>query len=252
MQIEVFRNAFWKAFKGTGRNLPDESLFQPEAARERDLCPDVKGMLSLRKQQLLNLGFGLLEPGEAYLEVGTYQGKSLLSAMLNNPERPVYAVDNFSEFATSEHGNSLDHTVENLTRYGLRDKVVFYDCDFRTIFTPMHLPHPIGMYFYDGAHDEQSQYDGIALVEPFLADEALVLVDDWRLARDSGSYAKSGTLRALADSPYHWALLYELPARYNGDLGLWWNGVGVLWFQRVLRSELAITEDDAGTCSGMD
>ncbi len=246
MQLETFRAAFWKHFQGAARNEPDETLWDPAVAAARDLCPDVEGKLSLRKQQLLNLGFSLLSPGEAYLEIGTYHGKSLLSAMLHNPERPVYAVDNFSEFAMGASGNSLNKTLAHLAHYGLRDKVVFYDADFRTVCTPDHLKHPIGMYFYDGAHDEASQYDGIRLVEPFLADEALVLVDDWRLAQDSGSYAKAGTLRAIAESPYHWALLYELPARKNGDLGLWWNGVGVLWFRRMLRSELQEPESDAG------
>lgn len=242
MDLVTFRAAFWQHFNGAARNEPDDTLTDPAVSAARDLCPEVEGMLSLRKQQLLNLGFRLLAPGEAYLEIGTYHGKSLLSAMLHNPERPVYAVDNFSEFATEASGNSLDKTLSNLAHYGLRDKVVFYDADFRAVCTPEHLKHPVGMYFYDGAHDEASQYDGIRLVEPFLADNALVLIDDWRLAGDSGSHAKAGTLRAITESAHRWALLYELPARMNGDLGLWWNGVGVLWFQRVLRAELDTLE----------
>lgn len=227
MDIERFREAFWKSF-GAGRNVPDESLWVPAEEKKQDLCPDVEGMLSIKKQRLLNLAFGLIPEGECYFEVGTYHGKSLLSAMLHNPERPVFAADNFSEFDT----NCLDITLGNLQRYGLRDKVTFYDADFRSVYTPRHLPVPVGLYFYDGAHDEPAQYDGIRLVEPFLADEALVLVDDWRLADDSGSYAEAGTKRAMEDSAQEWKLLYELPARMNGDKALWWNGVAVLGFRR--------------------
>ncbi len=229
MDTNAFRRAFWNAYPGKTRFEPDEALWNPSVAHARDSCPDVVGMLSIRKQHLLNLAFALLPPDEAYLEVGTFQGKSLLSAMLNNPERPVYAVDNFSEFTDT---NCLDTTLSNLRRYGLEGKVTFHDGDFRKVFTRAHVPHPVGMYFYDGAHDEESQYEGIRLAEPLLADEALVLVDDWRLAADSGSYAEAGTLRAMADSPHDWRLLYQLPARRNGDLGLWWNGVGVLTFKR--------------------
>lgn len=225
MDISVFRRSVWTEFGGSARNRPDAD---PASPVHFDTCPEIEGKLSPRKQRLLNLAYGLLPPDEAYLEVGTYHGKSLISAMLGNAHRPTYACDNFSEFDV----NSFDITMGHIERCGLRDRVVFYDQDFRGIYTPEKLPHRIGVYFYDGAHDYQSQEDAITLVEPFLADEALVIVDDWRFAPDSGSYARAATLRAAEQSAHRWRLLYELPARYNGDLALWWNGVGVLSFQR--------------------
>lgn len=227
MQVQAFREAFWRQF-GKERNEPNYSYWDPLVAREVDLCPDVEGKLSIKKQQLLNLAFRFLAEGEAYLEVGTYHGKSLLSALLNNSVRPVYACDNFSEFDV----NCLELTQRNLQRYGVRDRVTFYNCDFLTIFDRGKLPEPIGLYFYDGAHDFKSQYQAIKLVEPFLADEALVLVDDWRFAADSGSYAKAATQQAIHESSHHWRVMYELPARFNGDQAMWWNGVAVLSFER--------------------
>ena len=228
MNIEAFRKAFWDHFKGKERNDPDYSHWDPIVSSQIDLCPQVEGMISIKKQQLLNLAFRFLDEGEAYFEVGTYQGKSLLSAILNNPRRPVYACDNFSQFDV----NSFRITRANLDRYGLFDRVVFFDADFLTVYDTAHLPVPLGLYFYDGAHDDASQYAGIKLVEPFLADEALVIVDDWRFAPDSQSHAKAATLRAIAESAHDWKLLYELPARFNGDRAMWWNGVGVLSFRR--------------------
>lgn len=228
MNVEAFRKAFWGAFEGVKRNEPNYAYWDPIVVAEVDLCPEVDGMLSIKKQQLLNLAFTFLDEGESYLEVGTYQGKSLLSAMINNPARPVYACDNFSEFDV----NSLGITRTNLENYGLAEKVTFYDCDFLEIFSKDRLPEPIGLYFYDGAHDEASQFAAMVKVEPFLADEALVLVDDWRFAPDSQSYAKVGTMRAVKQSRAKWKLMYELPARFNGDRAMWWNGVGVLSFTR--------------------
>ncbi len=228
MDTTRFREAFWKHFKGAERNQPAYEHWDPIVSYQLDLCPDVEGMLSLKKQQLLNLAYSLLPEEEAYFEVGTYQGKSLLSAMLRNPERRVFACDNFSLF----EGNSLQTTMANLERYHLRDKVTFYDMDFRDVYTKQHLPIPIGFYFYDGSHELDCQYDAIRLVEPFLADEALVVVDDWRQEIDSPSYARVGTLRAIGESKHFWKLLYELPARFNGDRAMWWNGVAVLVFQR--------------------
>ncbi len=237
MDVTKFRQAFWILFNGPQRNQPNQELWDPEVYRALDPCPDVEGKLSLKKQHLLNLAYRLLPENEAYLEVGTYHGKSLLSALIGNPLRPTYACDNFSEFDL----NSLAITQKNLKNYSLAEAVTFYDCDFREIFISDRLPNPIGLYFYDGAHDEESQYMGIKLVEPFLADEALVIVDDWRFAPDSLSYAERGTLRAADESEHGWQLLYNLPARCNGDLAMWWNGVGVLAFQRQAASVLAST-----------
>jgi hypothetical protein len=231
MNIAAFRAAFWKAFDGANRNRPGTLALD----NGPDLCPDVQGMLSLRKQHMLNLAFGLLPEDEAYFEVGTFQGKSLISALTGNAPRTVYAADNFAEFS----GNNYETLWGNLGRYGLQDLVRFYNGDFRGACTPDFLRTPVGIYFYDGAHDHESQYLGIKLVEPFLADEALVFVDDWRHGPDSLSYAKPGTLQAMRESACRWQLLYELPARYNGDLALWWNGVGVLRFSRTLSRQEA-------------
>jgi len=228
MNIELFKQRFEEAFPETTRDTPTYAHWDPIVTMGLDPCPDVPGMLSIKKQQLLNLVFGLLDPEEAYFEVGTYMGKSLLSAMLNNPPRTVFACDDFSLF----EGNTFETTLGHLKRYGVADKVHFYNGDFLGVYTAEHLSKPIGFYFYDGAHDEESQYLGIKLVEPFLADEAIVLVDDWRFERDSQSYARAGTLRALEESEHQWQLLYELPARFNGDKAMWWNGVAVLGFSR--------------------
>ncbi|MDZ4857499.1 MAG: class I SAM-dependent methyltransferase [Candidatus Hydrogenedentes bacterium] len=228
MNISAFETAFADRFPLTTRNLPSYEFWDPIVSQRIDPCPEVKGMLSIKKQQLLHLAFGLLAEGEAYLEVGTYQGKSLLSAMLNNPPRPVFACDNFSQF----DDNTAGQLRKNLALYGLLESVVFRDCDVADMFTAERLPLPIGLYFYDGAHDYDSQYQAIARIEPFLAPEALVLVDDWRFAEDSQSHAKAASEQAARDSGGHWRVLYELPARFNGDRAMWWNGVGVLSYKR--------------------
>jgi hypothetical protein len=117
--------------------------------------------------------------------------------------------------------------MNNLKRYDLQDKVSFYNGDFKQIFQDNRIKSPIGVYHYDGDHSFESQYDGIRLAEPFLARKAIVIVDDWRFAADSQSFAKEATERAISESSRNWQLLYDLPARYNGDHGLWWNGVAV-------------------------
>lgn len=199
-----------------------------------DPCPDVVGMASVRKLHLLDRTVSFLpaSEGECYLEVGSYQGKSLIAAMLHNHGRWAVACDNFSLF--NDGGANRAVLDRNLSRYGLSDRVRLFDADFRDLLSRWRdegLP-AVGVYFYDGAHDEESQYLAIRLVEAVLSDRAIVIVDDWRLAQDSDSRAEAGTRRALAESGNGWKIEYVLPARYNGDLDQWWNGVAVLSFRR--------------------
>ena len=134
--------------------------------------------------------------------------------------------DSFSEYDLE--GTNKNSLLSNLKKYGLENQVKLFDCDFVSLLSrwkECQLP-PVGVYFYDGAHDQNSQFQTISLCEPFLSDKALV-VDDWRFAPDSQSYAKVGTVRAIAQSKNQWTLLEELPARFNGDLEQWWNGLGI-------------------------
>jgi hypothetical protein len=209
--------------------------FNRVARKLLDPCPDVKGMASYRKLMLMDLVASMLADegaGECYLEIGTFQGKSLVAALKGNPGVKAFACDNFSEF--DESGVNQSALEENLRRYGLAERVRFFNMDFRKLLAGWReqgLP-TIGGYFYDGAHDKSSQYDGIKHVEPHLADRALVIVDDWRFAKDSQSYAEAGTMQAVSESSSKWKLLHVLPARFNGDLDQWWNGLGILSFER--------------------
>ncbi|MDZ4848460.1 MAG: class I SAM-dependent methyltransferase [Pirellulaceae bacterium] len=230
MNIKNFLTRFESYFPNGQYQMPSDILQDTFIRHHFDPCPSVEGMTSIKKQKLLQLAYGCLDEGEAYFEIGTYLGKSLISAMQANPRRPTYACDDFSLF---NQGHNNDLLLANLKQYGLADNVQFFNTDFRNALARNQILHRVGVYFYDGAHDELSQHDGIQLVEPLLADHALVIVDDWRLAKDSESYAKAGTERAIQASSNLWQPLFELPARYNGDHGLWWNGVAVFAFNRL-------------------
>lgn len=194
-----------------------------------DPCPAVPGMSSVKKLKLLKKAYSFLPQDECYLEIGTFVGKSLIAAMRGNEPRTTYACDNFSQFNDVSSETIL---LENLQKYGLKEFVTFYNSDFRRILHPQCINKPIGLYLYDGAHDFDSQYQAIKLAEHLLSDHALVIVDDWRFADDSHSYAKAGTLKAIEESVNRFELLYELPARFNGDHATWWNGVAVFAFHR--------------------
>jgi predicted O-methyltransferase YrrM len=95
-----------------------------------DTCFEIEGMTSVKKQMLLRIAFSSLPPEECYVEIGTYTGKSLISAAKGNLTRRCYACDNFSEFQAT---NSYEILLNNLRRHGMVDRVTFFDADFKSI-----------------------------------------------------------------------------------------------------------------------
>lgn len=153
------------------------------------LCPillkvgskQIEGMSCPETMRTLNYAISLLPKDESYLEVGVHQGLSFIAAVLNNlkgrSSESLVGVDNFSEF-----GSQDSKLCGNLTAFGLQEKVTFVqdDCwDYMKEALSSSFRHiPIGVYFYDGAHDYKSHVKAFEFVEPLLADQALVLVDD--------------------------------------------------------------------------
>src|SRR3954451_8354694 len=58
----------------------------------------VPGMSTEHALSVLNLAVGHLGPGETYLEVGSFRGRSLVGAMMGHPDRSATAVESFDEF----------------------------------------------------------------------------------------------------------------------------------------------------------
>ena len=85
--------------------------------------------------------------------------------------------------------------------------------------------HDVGVYFYDGAHTGLAHWLALAVVEPFLADEALVVIDDasWPMVR-------AATDRYV-DNRDGWDVLLDLPATKQDDPA-WANGLLLLRFRR--------------------
>jgi Methyltransferase domain len=79
----------------------------------------------------------------------------------------------------------------------------------------------VAVYYYDNGHEYEQQLDGLRMVEPWLADRALLIVDDtdWeRVERATRAYLE-GQPRAR--------LLVWIPGKDKG-YPAWWEGVQVL------------------------
>jgi predicted O-methyltransferase YrrM len=219
MDLEGFQAALVGLFGG------DLRADHPVDRRFRELVADVPGMATEHKLTLLNLAAAHLEPGEAYLEVGTFKGLSLIGAMLGNEGRRFYAIENFLEFNLAGR-RARDELEENLARWvgPGRARLLEGDC-FDLLRTGVALEEPVGVYFYDGAHGRLPHYLALGVAERWLADRALVVIDD-----ASWPIVSQPTDRYLAAHPGY-RLLFDLAAEREED-PRWWNGVRVYAFER--------------------
>jgi len=77
------------------------------------------------------------------------------------------------------------------------------------------------VYYYDAAHDYRSQVRGLRLIEPYLADDALLIVDDtdWEQVTRAMRDYLLGQPRAKP--------LVTLDGKDRGQ-PWWWEGVQIL------------------------
>jgi predicted O-methyltransferase YrrM len=203
------------------RALPSlwDAFPESDAPRERwfgELLDEVPGLTRPNNLALLNLAASHLGPGEAYVELGSFRGTSLIAAMRGNEEKTFFAVDDFSMDEASR--SVLD---ENLRRFGLAGATILEGDAFETLRDGALPKGSVGVYYYDAAHTYEQQLDGLRLAEPYLAPQALLIVDDtdWDFVGEATRDYLAGESRV--------ELLVELPGKDAGRPA-WWEGVQVL------------------------
>jgi predicted O-methyltransferase YrrM len=218
MDLEAFQANLPGLFGG------DVRADHPVDRRFGAVLAGVPGMATEHKLTLLNLAAAHLGPGEAYLEVGSFKGLSLIGAMLGNPGRRFYAIESFLEF--NPDGTARAELEANLARWAGpgRARVLEGDC-FDLLRRGMGPEEPVGVYFYDGAHGRLPHYLALGVAERWLADRALVVIDD-----ASWPIVARATDRYVAAHPGY-RLLFDLAADHEED-PRWWNGVRVYAFER--------------------
>ncbi len=169
---------------------------------------------------LLNMAVRNLEDGEIYCEAGPGKGATLVGALLGN-DRQAVAVDNFSEF---DEPPKFDILVDNLHRFDVRERVDFYREDILDSLAD-ELIAPIGVFFYDAAHDYRTTLMALLMVRRHLAPEALVVVDDWNFR-----HVKQAVWDWLAVTPGV-SMVCNFTTDENG-VEPWWNGLIVLSVRR--------------------
>lgn len=174
----------------------------------------------------------LLTPAQAYVEVGVYRGATLLSVAGANPGVACFGIDNFAFF---DHDGQNRAIVETRRRELGASNAAVIDLDYEDALEalPTHIgDRHVGLFFVDGPHDYRSQLMCLELIRPWLADEAVVLIDDCNYGhvrqanRDFLRVHPELKLAFEAYTPAHPKNLTGEEARAAREG--WWNGVNVL------------------------
>lgn len=194
-------------------DLPDEIL-------------ELGGMSSPKVRHFLNNVCD--RPGTRYLEVGTYAGSTLVSALYGNESTVLMAdaIDDYSQFGGWE---TFQAVTEKYLKPG---QFTFHKKDFREVtpesFAERRDSIPVSVYFYDGGHTLHDHEDAVNHFWPCLADEFILIVDDWNEPQ-----VRAGTKIGLGRQSHEIIQQRELPSRGNGDVEQWWNGLFVAVIRKL-------------------
>ena len=211
----------------------------PNGRRFTDVLEAVPGLARENNLALLNLAASLLEPGESYVELGSYNGTSLIAAMISN-EADFVAIDNCSFKDASRQTLEL-----NLERFELVGATIL-EGDGATLLRSGALgDRRVGVYYYDAGHSYEAHLEGLRAIEPHLAPRALLIVDD-----SDWEQVERATRDYLAEQPKARMLVW-IPGKDKG-LPAWWEGVQVLAWEDEGEAPVAEAEAAAVVAPGAE
>ena len=161
-----------------------------------------------------------------YLEIGTWKGSSVCSAMMGNKAN-VVCIDNWSEF-----GGPKSEFLVNFEKFKGENSAKFIENDCYKVNVST-LPK-FNMYMYDGNHTNESHYRALSHYYNCLDDIFIFIVDDWNW-RD----VRNGTISSI--KKLNLKKLYEKEIRLTWDNSTtpepqlsknWWNGIYVAILQK--------------------
>lgn len=160
-------------------------------------------------------------PHARYLEVGSWQGSTLISAMYGNDQAAAVAIDNWSEFGGPRKqfdANVATHLPNSWV------KVVESDC-----FKANLGDRKFNIYLYDGGHEYHEQRQAITYFYKYLEMPCILIVDDWNWVK-----VRQGTFDGLKEMNAN--IVYEDHVQHTQDdshspmdvaVAQYWNGMGL-------------------------
>lgn len=196
-----------------------------------DDIKNLDGMSGLYTRHFYN---NLLNIEDArYLEIGSWKGSSVCSAMYQN-NATVVCIDDYSE----AHGGDIGDTfpvktfTQNFQKFKGNNNALFinkncYEVDLNS------LPK-FNIYMYDGNHSYENHYKALEYFYDVLDDIFIFIVDDW-----NNNTIRDATYKSIQDLKLN--VLYEKEVRNTWDgshapqplaKNTWWNGIYIVLLEK--------------------
>ena len=175
---------------------------------------EMEGMSGIKTRHFYN---NLLNRDDArYLEIGTWKGSSVCSAMCGNKAK-VVCIDNWSQF-----GGPKTEFIQNFKKYK------GYQVDVES------LPS-FNIYMYDGEHSKENHSRALTHFYDCLDDTFVFIVDDW-----NWRHVREGTLESFQHLKLKTLYSKEIRTTYNDrdvifgspEQKAWHNGIYVAILQK--------------------
>lgn len=196
-------------------------LLPPEI---RNVAPPA-GYSSPKVRELLYRLVCLNTINMTYLEIGVHTGSTFFAATYKNDSRAV-AIDNWSlSTDMGPPGGAKNAFLQGMAKItGVpfdRRRISVVEADAFSVDISK-IPTPVTVYFYDGDHSREAQYNALTYYAPVLADHFVFIVDDFNWAEP-----REETYHALKDLKYRIVHEWRLKAKTDRDMVDWWNGLFV-------------------------
>lgn len=176
----------------------------------------IEGLSSHRVRCLLNNLCRSFVRHHGYLEVGVFNGSTLISAAYALPELRFVGVDDWS---TTQSSGVLDRNISMLAPH-----VRFIEGDFRKV----NVEGPFDVAFYDGSKEEPILRGCLKKLLPMIRGGILVVDDVTELGR--WGETERFLFEEVKALGLRFDLYCKLSAEFTGDMDNWWNGIAVMTF----------------------
>lgn len=157
-----------------------EQILSDVPEKVDDPFPDVRGMTTPKVRYFLNKLVAHLPSQEGYFEIGIHQGGTLIPALAGHKAVDATACDNWSQFEQMREGSAKHFFYQNLVKhYAQLPPIRVVDHDIWSFLKDPKFSKPLGIVFYDGDHREEDQQKIFSAIYPHLAQEAILIIDDY-------------------------------------------------------------------------
>ena len=213
----------------TYKSLIEISFYNAEnnISKITDDIINMAGMSGTKTRHFYN---NLLNIEDArYLEIGTWKGSSVCSAMFEN-KATVVCIDNWSEF-----GGPKSEFLENFNRFKGNNNATFIENDCFKVDISI-LPK-FNIYMYDGNHTNESHYMALLHYYKCLDDIFIFIVDDW-----NWKDVRDGTFNSIEKLQLNILYQREIRTTYDETHAEWGSPEQRAWHNGIYVAILQKTE----------